>query len=255
MITSNDTSPAAGGGSARPGSTGALAKRFYADAKVVEQDGRWAIALDGRLVRTPRQELFGLSQPLAAEAVAAEWRAQGAQIDPTTMPMTRIVNSAIDGVARDLPAVQADIARYASSDLLCYRADGPASLVAEQAAAWDPVLAWVREDLGAFFIMAEGIVFVEQPEQSLAAVRSAIDAVADPVVLACLHVMTTLTGSVILALAVLRGHLDAAAAWSAANVDEDFQWRAWGSDAEALERRARRWVEMDAAATLSRLLG
>ena len=242
-------------GSARPGATGTLTKRFYTLADVVERNGCFAISLDGRLARTPRQQLLGLGRPAAAEAVAAEWRAQGAQIDPTTMPMTRIVNSAIDGVARDPLAVRADIARYAASDLLCYRADNPDSLVAAQAAAWDPVLAWVRDDLGAVFVLAEGIVFVEQPAQSVAAARAAIDSIADPVVLACLHVMTTLTGSVILALAVQRGHLDAAAAWSAANVDEDFQWRAWGSDAEALERRAKRWVEMHAAATLSRLLG
>jgi chaperone required for assembly of F1-ATPase len=127
--------------------------------------------------------------------------------------------------------------------------------VAAQAAAWDPVLAWAREELGAFFLLAEGVVFVEQPAEATAGVRAAVERITDPAALACLHVMTTLTGSVLLALAVARGRLDAASAWTAANVDEDYQMQAWGSDTEALERRARRWLEMEAAARLSRSLG
>ena len=179
--------------------------------------------------------------------MAAEWRAQEGRIDPATMPMTRLVNSAIDRVAPEMAAVRAEIVKYAGSDLLCYRADGPERLVERQDEVWSPLIAWAREALGARFVLAEGIVHVRQSEAALAAIARAVEPL-DALSLAALSTITTLTGSAILALAVARGRLTGAEAWAAAHVDEDFQASLWGVDDAAVERRAGRWQEMAAAA-------
>lgn len=234
-----------------------LPRRFWKETGVAQENGRFALTLDGRRAKTPAKNDLAVPDRALADALAAEWDAQGELIDPSAMPLTRIVNSALDGVARDMSATLDEVAKYAGSDLLFYRAGDPASLVAEQAAAWDPVLDWARERHGARFVLSEGITFATQPEASLAAVRGALEtAVGEdasaPLRLAALHVMTTLTGSALLALAVAEGFLDAASAWAAAHVDEDFQMRAWGQDADAMARRERRWLEMQAAATLLR---
>jgi chaperone required for assembly of F1-ATPase len=237
-----------------------LPKRFYAQAAIERDGAAFALALDGRRARTPARNPLAVHAEPLAQALAAEWNAQGEFIDPATMPLTRLIHSALDGVAKEMESVAADAAKYAGSDLLCYRAGDPASLVAEQAQAWDPVLEWMRETHGARFILAEGVTFAQQNEEALAAVRRALDALVRSgedegdgetgaaLRLASLHVMTTLTGSVLLALATAAGFLDAEAAWTAAHVDEDFQMRAWGEDAEAMARRARRYEEMRAAA-------
>jgi chaperone required for assembly of F1-ATPase len=148
-----------------------------------------------------------------------------------------------------------EIARYAGADLVCYRAAEPRTLSEAQAAEWDRVIVFAREKLGAHFICTEGVVFVEQPEPARPAVKEAIAHIANsgqgaPFALAALHVMTTHTGSVLLALAVAYRELTPTEAWIAAHVDEDFAMRAWGEDAEALQRRARQWREMEAAARL-----
>ena len=237
---------------ARKDARPALPKRFYKDVAVLEEPNGFAIGLDGRKLKTPAKADLILPMRAAAEAIAQEWRAQSEDIDPRTMPLTRLVNSALDGVARDVPSVIADIVRYAGSDLVCYRAAEPEGLVAAQSERWDPVLAFAREELGARFICVEGITFAEQPARAIAAVRDAIvqSTGERPLAVAALHVMTTLMGSVLLALAVARRELTPDAAWDAAHVDEDFQMRAWGADVEALERRARRFIEMEAAAQL-----
>jgi chaperone required for assembly of F1-ATPase len=203
-------------------------------------------------MKTPAKAGLVLPAQAAAEAIAEEWRTQGEHIDPRTMPLTRLVNSALDGVARDVGGVIADIVRYAGSDLVCYRAAEPQGLVAAQSEMWDPVLAFARDQLGARFICVEGINFVEQPLRAIEAVREAVvqSTGERPLALAALHVMTTLMGSVLLALSVARRELSPEAAWNAAHVDEDFQMGAWGADAEALDRRARRFTEMQAAAQL-----
>ena len=137
-----------------------------------------------------------------AEALAAEWEAQGERIDPATMPLTRIVNAAIDRVAGEMAAVRADIVKYAGSDLICYRAEGPQSLIEAQDAAWAPLIAWAREALGARFVLAGGVVHVAQDAASLAAIDAAL-APLDALRLAALHTATTLTGSAVIALALL----------------------------------------------------
>jgi chaperone required for assembly of F1-ATPase len=224
-----------------------LPKRFYKAAAVEERDGGFHLVLDGKPARTPGRKAVAVPTRELGEALSEEWNGQGAEIDPFAMPLTRIVNSAIDGVARQREAVIADIAKYAGSDLVCYRAGEPERLVAAQAAAWDPILAWAREALGARFVLSEGIVHVAQPGAAIDAVRAHLEAIASPFRLAALHVMTTLTGSALLALAHAAGRLDADAAWAAAHVDERHQESLWGEDEEALLRRSRREAEFRAA--------
>jgi chaperone required for assembly of F1-ATPase len=242
--------------SARKDARRALPKRFYKEVTVAPDADGFVITLDGRKLKTPAKADLILPTHAAAEALAAEWRAQREDIDPRTMPLTRLVNSALDGVTRDVRPVVDDIAKYAGSDLVCYRAAEPEGLVAAQSQAWDPVLAFARERLGARFICVEGITFAEQPARAIAGVREAVvqSTGERPLAVAALHVMTTLTGSVLLALAVARRELSPDAAWEAAHVDEDFQMRVWGADVEALERRAKRFAEMEAAAQLLRLV-
>ena len=167
------------------------------------------------------------------------------------MPLTRIVNAAIDRVAEEMPAVRASIVSHAGSDLICYRADGPEGLVKAQEAAWGPLVAFAREALGARLILAEGIVHARQTEAALAAVARALAAY-DPLALAAIHTVTTLTGSGVIALAVARGRLTPEAAWAAAHVDEDWQMSLWGRDEMALAHRAARFKEMAAAALILR---
>lgn len=224
-----------------------LPKRFYTQAHFELRDGGHVLLLDGRPAQTPGRNRIALPTPAAAQLVADEWQAQAEQIDPATMPVTRIVNSAIDGVAREMDSVRAEIARYAGSDLVCYRASEPDGLVQAQAQHWDPVLAFARDALGARLVLAEGVMFAEQPDHALVAIRLAVDVVEGEMALAALHVMTTLTGSALIALALVRKHFDLEAAWSAAHADEDYQMRIWGADAEAIARRNKRWLEMKAA--------
>lgn len=211
--------------------------------------GAHTILLDGRSVRTPKKSHLALPTLAAATAVAAEWLAQGAFIEPHTMPLTRLSNSAIDGVAGREADVMADLSKYASSDLLFYRVGNPPSLVTLQSEHWDPIIAWVERLIDARFLIAEGIMPVAQLPETLAKFNrqlgqtSAFEA-------ACLHVITTLTGSALIALAVDRGYLNSAAAWDAANVDEDHQIAHWGNDEEAQHRRANRWRDMQAATQL-----
>jgi chaperone required for assembly of F1-ATPase len=170
------------------------------------------------------------------------------------MPLTRLCNSAIDGVRGREAAVRADICAYARSDLLCYRAGEPEALVQRQRRAWDPVLDWAHAALGVRFAVAQGITPAPQPEACASAVAEALGPY-DAFALAALHTMTTLTGSVLLTLAHARAHLTAEQAWAAAHVDEDWQIEKWGEDAEAKARRTRRWAEMQAASRLLALLG
>ena len=228
-----------------------LPKRFYAEVTAAPAAGGGAtILLDGRTARTPgRRELRLPTLPLA-RAVAGEWAAQDDRIDPARMPLTRLANTAIDGVADQAAEVAADVVKYASSDLVCYRAERPDGLVARQAELWDPVLAWART-LGADLGVAAGIIHREQPAASLDALAQAIGGL-DPFRLTALHTMTTLTGSALLSLGVVHAAWTGEAAWRAAHIDEDWQIAEWGEDAEAKARRERRWVEMAAA---ERMLG
>jgi chaperone required for assembly of F1-ATPase len=225
-------------------------RRFYQAVEVTEQDGLFVLSLDGRGARTPGGNPLAAHSRALMREVAAEWERQRETIEPAEMPLTRLLNSAIDGVALTMTETRADIVRYAGSDLLCYRAEEPDTLVERQAHTFDPVLRWAAESLGARFNVTTGIVHVAQPPRALAAIAAALDSYDDPAALAALSVMTTLSGSALLALAVARGFLSAEAAWRAAHVDEDFQAERWGADAEAMARQEARRREFEAAAVV-----
>ncbi len=229
-----------------------MPKRFYKDVTVTDEAGAHGLLLDGKPVRTPGKALLALPSLALAEAVAEEWRAQGERIDPKTMPLTKLANTVIDGVQGREDAVVADILSHAGADLLFYRAEGPDRLTTAQAAAWDPVLAWARAALGAPFVLAQGVTHVPQPQSSLGKIGDQLAGL-DAYRLAALHVMTQLTGSALLPLAVAVGQLSPDEAWKAAHVDEDFQISQWGEDAEAAARRAARRRDFDAAARLLEL--
>lgn len=226
-----------------------LPGRFYKVAAIAPTEGGFVLTLDGRPARTPGKRPLAAPTAALAEMMAAEWDAQGDRIDPSTMPLTRIVNVAIDGVAGKMADVGAEVVRYAGSDLICYRADGPQGLIDRQNEAWSPLVAWARDDLGARLVLAEGVIHVDQEADTIAAIEGIV-APLDALQLAALHTMTTLTGSAIIALAVFRGRLTAEQAWAAAHVDEDWQMDQWGRDEIALANRAARWREMKAAATI-----
>lgn len=228
----------------------ALPKRFYESASVLERNGLFHVALDGRTARTPARKLLAIASRPVAEALAEEWQAQAGVIDPARMPLTRLVNSALDGVEEQQEAVRAEIVRYAASDALCYRASEPEALVSRQNAIWEPIRHHVEALVGARFILAEGVVFAEQPGETLAAVARHVAAIPAPLALAGAHNVMTLTGSAILTLALRNCHLTPQAAWDAAHLDEDYQIGVWGQDEEAAERRATRRGEYDAAVLL-----
>lgn len=249
----NDNTPAApakrlGRDEVRP-----LPKRFYKVVSVAPRQDLFEIHLDGRAIRTPaKQPLAVASEPLA-RAIAAEWEAQGERIDPATMPLTKLVNTAIDAVAVRWDEVAADIVAFAGSDLLCYRAATPDGLAQRQSETWDPILAWARHELGTEFRLRQGVMPIDQPAETLDAIRRALDGV-DAVSLAALHVMTTISGSAVLALAHTRGHLTLDQAWHASTVDETWQRELWGHDVEAAATTALKRAEFAAASRCVDLL-
>ncbi|MEX0842318.1 MAG: ATP12 family protein [Xanthobacteraceae bacterium] len=225
-------------------------RRFYDTATVRKGAAGFDILLDGKPVRTPgRHTLMAPTQALA-DAIAAEWTGQKDVIDPATMPLTRLANAILDGVADRGQAVAGHIAEYLGSDLVFYRAEGPQGLLERQSRHWDPVVDWARDKLGAHFMVARGIMFVEQPKEALIAARAAIPA--EPWRLGALASIATLTGSALLALMLGSGQLSVEEAWAAAHVDEDWNMEFWGRDERALMRRAFRLAEMQAAADVLR---
>ena len=239
--------------SARQGARASLRKRFYKQAQVGEQtsDG-FPLLLDGKQVMTPARKALTAPVRELAGAMAQEWEAQVEVIDPFAMPLTRLANVVIDGVAAKPEPVVEEIVQYLGSDLVCYRADTPPGLVEMQRAAWDPVLAWARDALGARFIQIEGVVFAAQPEEAVTAASASIPI--DPWRLGAVASIMTLTGSALIALAVNAGAIDPATAWKAAHADEDYQMSQWGLDDMALTRREGRFAEYMAAATMLKLV-
>ena len=224
-----------------------LPKRFYKDVTLSPDKDGHAIALDGKVVKTPARNSLALPTEALARLVAAEWARQVDVIDPATMPVTRLVNTAIDGVASESQAVFDEIVRFSGSDLLCYRADGPERLVARQSERWNPVIERAAREIGARFILAEGVIHQEQPREAISSFAAALRKYDTPMELASLHTITTLTGSAILALAFADGWLPLADIWSLAHLDEDWTIEHWGSDEEAEHRRAQRFEEFQAA--------
>jgi chaperone required for assembly of F1-ATPase len=223
-------------------------QRFYAHAGLVEAPDGFVITLDDKPVRTPSGRTLTAPNREIADGIVAEWDGQQETIDPLTMPLTRLANSVTDAVVDRVEAVADDVVKYFGSDLVVYRAGHPEALVAREAAHWDPIVFWAADALGAHFMLAEGIVHVRQPDTAIAAARAALPT--DPWSIAALHVVTTLTGSALLALALMRGVIDQDQAWAAAHVDENWNIEKWGGDEEVAARRAARLVDFRAAATV-----
>jgi len=225
-------------------------KRFYKTVSIAENDNGFEVTLDGRSVKTPGRVALALPTRSAAQLVADEWSAVDEEINPLLMPVTRLANTAVDGVANEMQAVMEDIVRYSSSDLLCYRADGPDGLIEAQRSHWDPVLDWMENVVGARFQLAEGVMHVAQSRDAVSAYGLRLKNHEEPFKLACIHTFTSLSGSALIALALAEGFIDADSAWNAAHVDENWNIGQWGEDYEAAERRKQRRLDFDAAYSL-----
>ena len=222
-------------------------KRFYQAVSVAPVVGGYSVHLDGRGVRTPGKALLVVPVVELAEVLATEWHAQTAEINPSTMPLTTLACTAIDAVSTNMAEVAEDIGRYASSDLLCYRAEAPVELVERQSAGWDHVLEWASVELGVPFERATGLMPVSQSPKVAEAVVKAL-APLDALQLSAVHVLTSLMGSALLALSVQRRHSSLEQAWQSAHIDEQWQISRWGTDAEAEARHAARHRTASAAA-------
>ncbi|MEQ8368508.1 MAG: ATP12 family protein [Roseicyclus sp.] len=208
------------------------AKRFWKTASVAEADGGYGIMLDARSLKTPGKKSLILPTRRMAEAIAVEWNAQGEDIQPLTMPVTRAANSAIERVAPQKTEVANMLAAYAETDLLSHRATDPVSLQERQAQAWDPLLDWAAETYGARLYVIEGIIAVKQPPESLKALSYLLHSF-DSFHLTALHDLVAMSGSLILGLAVSQGRLDPDEAWRISRIDEEWQIEQWGRDEEA----------------------
>jgi chaperone required for assembly of F1-ATPase len=226
-------------------------KRFWKDVTI---DAALGVRLDDRPVRTPGRALLLLPNMALAGAVAEEWRQVTEDIDPRAMPLTGLTNAAIDRIAPDTAGFAAGLAAYGESDLLCYRADGPPDLVARQAALWDPPLDWARERYDVHFEIVTGVIHRPQPDATIERLGAAI-AARPAFELAPLSPIVTITGSLVLALALAERAMEAAAVWAAANLDEDWQAEQWGEDDLAVKARETRRRDFDAAARFLSLVG
>ena len=218
-------------------------KRFWREVTV---DAERGVRLDGKPVRTPGRLPLILPTDALAYAVAEEWRNVEGDIDPRGMPLTGLSNVAIERVAADPATFAANIAGYAESDLLCYRADSPPDLVARQNTQWNPPLDWAEGRYGVQFELATGVMHVTQPDATTEKLAKAV-AVRDAFALAGLSPVVTITGSLVLGLALIEGAMPPENVWTAANLDEDWQAERWGEDALAVRARAVRRAEFDAA--------
>lgn len=227
-----------------------LRKRFYKRATVFSDASGINIHLDGKSIKTPGGEFLSVPNIQVGELVANEWNRQEEKIDPQTMPVTRLINTSIDGVSKDMQPVKDDIIKFAGSDLLCYRADSPEELVSNQQKLWDPLIEWAGSSLGAVFSVQTGIVHVSQSEDCIAAFGEHVNPINTPALLTALHSLTAISGSAIIALAIYKNEIDLSYGWNAAHVDEDWQISQWGEDSDAQAFRAARKLEYEAAAQL-----
>lgn len=212
-------------------------KRVYRAVAVAPGDGGWQVMLDSRVLHTPAKAPLLLPNRALAAAVAAEWDAQVETIVPATMPLMRLAATAIDRVAPQRERVIEEVAAYAGTDLVCYRAERPAELVARQQAIWQPLVDWATLRYDAPLIVTTGVVPRPQPAGAVAAIHAAVAAF-DDFSLTAVHDLTTTCGSVVIALALAESHLEPEAAWQASQLDETYQIEKWGEDAEAGRRRA-----------------
>ena len=224
-------------------------KRFYKDVQIAPAEGGFAVLLDGRPVKTPGRNTLILPTEHLAEAIAREWHTQGDEVIATTMPLLRLANTVIDGVTVNRDEVIDAILRFGENDLLCYRAHQPPALVARQREGWDPLLDWLRQSHGAQMRVAEGLTHVDQTPDALLALRQALEK-EGPFTLGALHVIASITGSAVLALAVANGFISGPNAFALSRIDEIYQAEKWGEDAEAAKRTAHLAHELDKAVEL-----
>ena len=229
-------------------------RRFWKEAAIATNEaGAWGITLDGRPLRTPAKAPLTLTTAALAQAVAAEWNDAGEKVDPRAMPLTGLANAALDRVAADPNAFAQGLARYGMSDLLCYRADSPAKLVAAQAETWDPLLHWARRRFDVDFVVTTGVLPVDQPAATLERLGHAVASL-DRFHLAGLSPLVTVGGSIVAALAVFEQAVTTDAAWHAVSLDVRWQLEQWGSDTEAEKAMAAREAEFRAGARFLDLL-
>ncbi|HWI26101.1 MAG TPA: ATP12 family protein [Stellaceae bacterium] len=212
-------------------------KRFYKEARVEPAGGAFGVSLDGKQLRTPAKAPLSVPSATLAEAIAQEWRAQGAEVKLDELPLTRLTSTAIDLVAMRRAEVVAEIARYASTDLVCYRAGHPPELARRQHEAWQPLIDWATLRYDAPLEVTAGVLPVTQSPASLRAFTAAIEGYG-ALELAALHLATQACGSLVVALALVEGRLDVEDAFAASQLDESFEIEQWGEDAEQTRRRA-----------------
>ena len=228
-------------------------RRVYKEAAHRPAADGWGVVLDGRKLRTPAGGTLVVPSAALARAIAAEWQAQEEEIRPATMPLFRLAATAIDRTAPQRRRVVEETANYAGTDLLCYRADHPPALAARQSAVWQPLIDWATLRYDAPLAVTSGVIPMEQSPATLRTFAAAV-AAQDDFRLTALHTLTASAGSLVIALAVLEGRLDAAEAFAASQLDESFQSAAWGEDSEAAARRAALAADIEAAARFLRLL-
>ena len=215
------------------------AKRFWKSARAVDFGGGFSVELDGRDLRTPAGAPFIVPTVAMARAVTEEWNDQGREIDPNRMPVTRSANSAIDNVSSRAPEIAGMLAAYGDTDQICYRAAGPEALVARQSSAWDPLLAWVHRSFGVRLVAVEGVIHHPQSRRALKILREPLDGMT-PFELTAMHDLVSISGSLVIGLAVSAGHESPERLWTCSRVDEAWQIEQWGEDTEAAHETARK---------------
>ncbi|MHA7876712.1 ATP12 family chaperone protein [Roseivivax sp.] len=220
-------------------------RRFWSEAQTEAVEGGFRVLLDGRPIKTPAKAALVVPTEAYAAAIAAEWQAQGDEVDPTSMPITRSANAAIDKLRVQRAEVADMLAAYGDSDLLCYRADAPVELVARQAETWDPYLDWAEARYGARLAPRTGIMHAPQAATALEALRAEVHRI-DDFGLAAFHDLVSLTGSLVLGFAAAEGQ-EPEAIWAASRLDETWQEEQWGVDEEAAELAARKKAQFQDA--------
>jgi chaperone required for assembly of F1-ATPase len=228
-------------------------KRFWKEAAAVPGESGWAVELDGKPLRTPARQPLIVPTAALGLGISEEWNGAGETLDPRQMPLTGLVNAAIDRVAPDPEAFAANLAKYAEGDLACYRTEGPRELVSRQEKSWDALLSWARRRFDVDFCTTSGIVHVPQPEATVRRLTHAVGSL-DPFRLAGLSPLVTISGSLVAALAAAERQLSPEHAWAAVTIDEQWQAEQWGADAEAEAALEARRNDFFAAARFLELL-
>lgn len=228
-------------------------KRFYEEAAATEAEDGFAVTLDGKAVLTPGRNPLTPPTLALAEAVAAEWAAQEETVRPQDMVLMSLACTAIDLVRPRRGEVVAELADYGGTDLICYRAERPADLVARQNEVWQPLVDWAALQLDAPLATTSGLIAAPQPEPALAALARAVET-HDDWALTGLATAVKTAGSLVIGLALSHGRLDVRGAFAAAELHESHQIEAWGEDPDATRRRAQVLRDLKVAARFLALL-